>query len=105
MAWIALLLAGLTEIGWALSLKFSDGFTRFWPSLFTLVSIALSFALISVALKSIPFGTVYSIWTGIGAAGSVIIGMALFGEGADAFRLICVGFIVAGIVGLKFVTP
>jgi quaternary ammonium compound-resistance protein SugE len=105
MAWTALLLAGLAEIAWALSLKFSDGFTRLWPSLGTLGSIAISFALISVALKSIPFGTVYSIWTGIGAVGSVVVGIALFGESADAIRLLCVSLILAGVVGLKLMTP
>ena len=75
MAWIALLLAGLLEIGWALGLKYSDNFTNFWPSVATVVAILLSFALMSVALQTVPFGTAYAVWTGIGAAGSVIIGM------------------------------
>jgi quaternary ammonium compound-resistance protein SugE len=104
-AWFALLVAGLLEIGWALGLKFSDGFTRLWPSMATVVAIVLSFALIGISLKSLPFGTVYAVWTGIGAAGTMIIGMAVFGEPADAFRITCLLLIVAGMVGLKLVTP
>jgi quaternary ammonium compound-resistance protein SugE len=88
-AWVALFLAGLLEIGWAVGLKFSDGFTRFWPSVATVVAIALSFGLIAVSLKSLPFGTVYALWTGIGAAGSMVVGMLAFGESADLFRITC----------------
>jgi quaternary ammonium compound-resistance protein SugE len=102
--WFALLLAGLLEIGWALGLKYSDGLTRFWPSLAMLVAIALSFALLAVALRSIPFGTAYALWTGIGAAGTVIVGMTAFGEPADLFRVTCLGLIIAGMVGLKLAT-
>ena len=102
--WFALLLAGLLEIGWALGLKYSDGLTRFWPSLAMLVAIALSFALLAVALKSIPFGTAYALWTGIGAAGTVIVGMTAFGEPADLFRVTCLALIIAGMVGLKLAT-
>jgi quaternary ammonium compound-resistance protein SugE len=102
--WFALLLAGLLEIGWALGLKYSDGLTRFWPSVAMLVAIALSFALLAVALKSIPFGTAYALWTGIGAAGTVIVGMTAFGEPADLFRVTCLALIIAGMVGLKLAT-
>ena len=102
--WFALLLAGLLEVGWALGLKYSDGLTRFWPSVAMLVAIALSFALLAVALKSIPFGTAYALWTGIGAAGTVIVGMTAFGEPADLFRVTCLALIIAGMVGLKLAT-
>ena len=102
--WSALLLAGLLEVGWALGLKYSDGLTRFWPSMAMLIAIALSFALLAVALKSIPFGTAYALWTGIGAAGTVIVGMAAFGEPTDLFRVACLALIIAGMVGLKLAT-
>jgi quaternary ammonium compound-resistance protein SugE len=105
MAWVALLAAGLLEIGWALGLKYSDNFTNFWPSLATLVAIALSFALMSVALQSVPFGTAYAVWTGIGAAGSVMIGMLLFKEPTDILRILFLGLIVTGIIGIKLATP
>src|SRR3954465_6859256 len=99
--WLALLLAGLLEIAWALGLKYSDGLTRFWPSVSMIAAIALSFGLLAVALKSVPFGTAYAVWTGIGAVGTVIIGMAAFGEPADIFRVTCLVFIIAGMVGLN----
>ena len=102
--WFALLLAGLLEVGWALGLKYSDGLTRFWPSMAMLIAIASSFALLAVALKSIPFGTAYALWTGIGAAGTVIVGMTAFGEPADLFRVSCLALIIAGMVGLKLAT-
>jgi quaternary ammonium compound-resistance protein SugE len=102
--WFALLLAGMLEVGWALGLKYSDGLTRFWPSMAMLIAIALSFALLAVALKSIPFGTAYALWTGIGAAGTVIVGMAAFGEPADLLRVTCLALIIAGMVGLKLAT-
>jgi len=105
MAWVALLLAGLLEIAWVLGLKYSAGFTRFWPSVATFVAIALSFGLLGLSLKSVPFGTAYAIWTGIGAAGAAIAGIALFGESADAARIGCLILIVAGTVGLKLATP
>jgi len=105
MAWVALLLAGLLEIAWALGLKYSAGFTRFWPSVATFVAIALSFGLLGLSLKSVPFGTAYAIWTGIGAAGAAIAGIALFGESADAARIGCLILIVAGTVGPKLATP
>ena len=100
-AWTALLLAGAFEIVWALGLKQTDGFTRFWPSVGTILSIALSFAMMAVALKSIPFGTAYAIWAGIGVAGTALIGIVAFGEPANAGRLLCVALVGAGIVGRK----
>ena len=105
MAWFALLLAGLLEIVWALGLKYSVGFTRFWPSVATFVAIALSFGLLGLSLKSVPFGTAYAIWTGIGAAGAAIAGIMLFGEPASAARIGCLILIVAGTIGLKLATP
>jgi quaternary ammonium compound-resistance protein SugE len=104
-AWLALLLAGLLEIGWALGLKYSDGFTRFWPTATTVAAIILSFALMGISLKSLPFGTAYAVWTGIGAAGTMIIGMTAFGEPADAFRISCLVLIILGTAGLKLAGP
>jgi quaternary ammonium compound-resistance protein SugE len=103
-AWLALLLAGLLEVIWALTLKFSDGLTRFWPTVGMLSSIALSFALLAFALKSVPFGTAYALWTGIGAAGTMIVGMLVFGESVDAYRIACLTLIIAGMIGLKLVS-
>lgn len=104
MAWFTLLLAGLLEIGWAIGLKYTDGFTRFWPSVATLSSMLVSLLLLASALRSLPLGTAYAIWTGIGAVGTVTLGIVLFGEPATLGRLICVGLIVAGIAGLKLLT-
>jgi quaternary ammonium compound-resistance protein SugE len=104
MAWVILLVAGLFEIGWAVGLKQSQGFTRFWPSVFTVVSMAVSLGLLGVALRALPLGTAYAVWTGIGAVGTVVVGIAYFGDPATAGRLACVGLILAGIVGLKVVT-
>jgi quaternary ammonium compound-resistance protein SugE len=104
-AWLALLAAGMLEIAWAFGLKYSDGLTRFWPTAATLAAIALSFAMMAVALKSLPFGTAYAVWTGIGAVGSIVIGMLVYSESADPFRLLCLTLIVAGIVGLKLNSP
>ena len=103
--WLALLAAGMLEIAWAFGLKYSDGLTRFWPSAATLAAIALSFAMMAVALKSLPFGTAYAVWTGIGAVGSIVVGMLVYSESADPFRLLCLTLIVAGIVGLKLSSP
>ena len=100
-AWVALLLAGMLEVAWALGMKYSDGFTRFWPSLGTGVAILLSFALLGLSLKAVPFGTAYALWTGIGAAGAIITGIVLFGEPANPARILCLGLIVTGMVGLK----
>lgn len=104
-AWVALLGAGLLEIGWALGLKYSDGLTRFWPTVATLVAIAFSFGLMALALPSLPFGTAYAVWTGIGAAGSIIVGVLLYSEPADPVRILCLTLIVAGMVGLKLNSP
>jgi quaternary ammonium compound-resistance protein SugE len=104
-AWLALLLAGLLEVGWALGLKYSDGLTRLWPSLGTIGAIILSFALMGVALKWLPFGTAYALWTGIGVAGTMLVGILAFGEPADLAKVACVALIVLGIVGLKLISP
>ena len=103
--WLALFAAGLLEIGWALGLKHSDGLTRFWPTAATLVAILLSFGLMALALRSLPFGTAYAVWTGIGAAGSIIVGMLIFSEPTDPVRILCLTLIVAGMVGLKLNSP
>jgi quaternary ammonium compound-resistance protein SugE len=103
--WLALFAAGLLEIAWAFGLKYSDGLTRFWPTLATVLAILASFSLMALALRSLPFGTAYAIWTGIGAAGSIIVGMVVFSESADPFRIICLTLIVAGMVGLKLNSP
>jgi quaternary ammonium compound-resistance protein SugE len=101
MAWILLLLAGLCEIGWAVGLKYTEGFTRLWPSVAVAVSMTVSVVLLGLAVRSLPLGTAYAVWTGIGAAGTVLLGIILFGEPATLMRLFCVGLIVAGILGLK----
>ena len=101
MAWVYLLIAGAFEIVWAVSLKFTEGFTRLWPSVGTVVAMGVSMVCISFALRSIPMGTAYAIWTGIGAAGTVIVGMVWFNEPRDAMRLVSIVVIIAGIVGLK----
>src|SRR4029078_5552883 len=93
--WLALLLAGLLEIAWALGLKYSDGLTRFWPSVTMIAAIALSFGLLALSLKSVPFGPAFPVWPGIGAVGTVIIGISAFGEPADIFRVTCLVFIIA----------
>jgi len=105
MAWIYLLIAGLFETGWAIGLKYTYGFSRLWPSVFTVAAMAVSFVFLSLALKTLPVGTGYAVWTGIGAVGTVILGIVLFGEPANVGRMLCVGLIVAGIIGLKLVTP
>lgn len=102
MAWFYLILAGLFEIGWAIGLKHTDGWTRLVPSLLTLAAMAVSFWLLSLALKELPIGTAYAIWTGIGAAGTAILGIVWFGEAATAIRLVSLGLIVLGVLGLKF---
>ncbi len=104
MAWIVLFVAGLFEVGWAVGLKYTDGFTRLWPSLGTVAAMAASLFLLSVALKSLPLGTAYTVWTGVGAVGTVLLGIILLGESADFPRLACIGLIIAGIIGLKVVT-
>jgi len=103
--WLALLAAGLLEIAWAFGLKYSDGMTRFWPAAATLISIALSFGFMAMALRSLPFGTAYAVWTGIGAAGSILVGMLVYSESMDPVRLVCLTLIVVGMVGLKLNSP
>lgn len=102
MSWVFLFVAGLFEIGWAIGLKYTDGFTRLWPSVGTILAMGVSFLFLSYALKVIPIGTAYAVWTGIGAVGVAILGILLFGESRDAFRLLCILFIVGGIAGLKY---
>jgi quaternary ammonium compound-resistance protein SugE len=105
MAWFLLFAAGILEIGWAVGLKFTQGFTRPLPTVLTVLSMAASLLLLGLALRTLPLGTAYAIWTGIGTIGTAVLGIALFGESADAARLACIGLIMAGIVGLKLVTP
>jgi quaternary ammonium compound-resistance protein SugE len=101
MPWILLFIAGLFEVAWAIGLKYTEGFTRFWPSAGTLAAMTLSIVLLGLAMRTLPVGTAYAVWTGIGAVGTVILGIVLFAEPATAARLACVGLIVAGILGLK----
>ena len=101
MAWVHLIIAGLLEIFWAISLKYTDGFSKLWPSVLTICGMIASFYFLAQALKTIPVGTGYAIWTGIGAAGTAILGIILFSEPASLPRVFCIGLIVAGIVGLK----
>ncbi|WP_294513089.1 quaternary ammonium compound efflux SMR transporter SugE [uncultured Bilophila sp.] len=104
MHWFLLVLAGLFEVGWAIGLKSSHGFTRLWPSVATLVLMSLSFFLLATALKHLPIGTAYAVWTGIGAVGTALLGIILFGESASPARLACIGLILAGIAGLKLLS-
>lgn len=101
MAWILLVIAGLFEVGWAIGLKYAEGFTRLWPSVWTIVSMAISMYLLALAMKSLPIGTAYAVWVGIGAVGTAILGIFLFDEAASVGRLLSLLLIVAGIVGLK----
>lgn len=105
MAWITLFIAGLFEVGWAIGLKYTHGFTRLWPTVLTVLSMIVSLWLLGLALKTLPVGTAYAIWTGVGTVGTAILGMILFGESTAALRLACIALIVAGILGLKLVTP
>ena len=105
MNWGILLVAGLFEIGWAIGLKYTEGFSRPWPSAWTLLSMALSVGLLGVAMKTLPVGTAYAVWVGVGAVGTAILGIVLFGEPANAARLLSLTLILAGIVGLKLSTP
>jgi len=105
MAWTYLFFAGLFEIGWAIGLKYTDGFTRPLPTALTLASMVISIGLLGLALKTLPVGTAYAVWTGIGTVGTVVLGIALLGDSASALRLACIGLIVAGIVGLKVLAP
>lgn len=105
MHWFILIIAGLFEVGWAIGLKYTHGFTRFWPSVGTLAAIVVSMGLLGIAMKSLPVGTAYAVWVGIGIVGAAVFGIMLFGESTNIFRLISLGIIVVGIVGLKLSTP
>ena len=105
MAWMILFLAGLFETGWAIGLKYTDGFTRFWPTVWTVFAMIVSLWLLGIAVKTLPVGTAYSVWVGVGAVGTVVLGIALLEEPANPARLISVGLIIAGIIGLKLATP
>lgn len=105
MAWLLLIIAGLCEIVWAIGLKYAEGFTRFWPSVVTVAAMLVSIVLLGIAMKSLPVGTSYAVWVGVGAVGTAVLGIVLLGESASAGRLASLGLIVAGIVGLKLATP
>jgi quaternary ammonium compound-resistance protein SugE len=105
MAWLILFVAGLTEIGWAVGLKYTQGFTRPMPTALTVVAMVASLWLLGLAVRTLPLGTAYAIWTGIGTVGTVVVGILLFNEPATTLRIVCVALIVSGIVGLKLVTP
>ncbi len=101
MAWLILLVAGLFEVGWAIGLKYSEGFTRFWPSTWTAIAMLISLGLLGIAMKSLPVGSAYAVWVGVGAIGTALLGIMLFGEAVTAARLISLAFILAGIIGLR----
>ena len=103
MAWLYVFIAGVFETVWAIGMKYSDGFSRLWPSVLTIAAMLISFGLLSYAMKTLPVGTTYAVWTGIGAAGTALMGMLLFGESRDAARILCIGLIIAGILGLRLV--
>lgn len=104
MNWLILIIAGLFEIVWAIGLKYTEGFTRLWPSVITLVAMQISIVLLSIAMKSLSVGTAYAVWVGVGAVGTALLGIALFGEAANIGRLLSLGLIVIGIIGLKLTT-
>jgi quaternary ammonium compound-resistance protein SugE len=104
-AWLILFIAGLCEVGWAVGMKYTEGFTRIWPSVWTVIGMAASVILLGWSLKTLPLGTAYAVWTGIGAVGTAILGVFLFDESREVLRFVCIGLIVAGIIGLKLVTP
>ena len=101
MNWVLLVIAGLLEVGWAIGMKYSDGFTRLWPSVWTAVAMVVSMVLLATAMRSLPAGTAYAVWTGIGTVGTVILGIVLLGEPATLARVVCIALILAGIIGLK----
>ena len=105
MPWFVLVLAGLFEIGWAIGLKYTDGFTKLWPTVGTVASMVVSLGLLGLAMKSLPVGTAYAVWVGVGAVGTAILGIVLLGEPANAGRMVSLALIVAGIVGLKLASP
>jgi quaternary ammonium compound-resistance protein SugE len=105
MSWLYLIIAGLLEVAWAVGLKYTVGFTRLWPSVFTLSTMAASVGMLGLALRALPLGTAYAVWTGIGTIGTAVFGMLMLGEPAGALRLLSIGLIAAGIAGLKLLTP
>lgn len=105
MAWLYLFAAGLMEVAWAVGLKYTEGFTRLWPSVWTGAALVLSMVLLAAAVRTLPLGTAYAVWTGIGAVGTVALGIVLFGESASPARIACVVLIVAGLVGLRLTSP
>ena len=105
MAWVVLVLAGLFEIGWAIGLKYTAGFTRVWPTIGTVLAMIISLGLLGVAMKSLPVGTAYAVWVGVGAVGTAIVGIVLLGEPSNTGRIVSLGLIIAGIVGLKLASP
>ena|SRR5215469_7330876 len=105
MNWVLLVIAGLFEVGWAIGLKYTQGFTRLWPSVWTAAAIVVSMVLLGVAMRSLPAGTAYAVWTGIGTVGTVILGIVLLGEPATAARVVCIVLILVGISGLKLLSP
>lgn len=105
MAWFILFIAGLLEISWAVGLKYTEGFTRLWPTVFTAAALVASMFLLGLAVRTLPLGTAYAVWTGIGTVGTALLGIVLFGEPATAARLVCIGLIVTGILGLRLVSP
>ncbi len=105
MSWLILVLAGLFEIGWAIGLKYTDGFTRLWPTIGTALAMAISLGLLGIAMKTLPVGTAYAVWVGVGAVGTAMLGIVLLGEPANAGRLLSLALILAGIIGLKMATP
>lgn len=105
MNWFILIVAGLVEIAWAIGLKYTEGFTRLWPTMGTVLAMGISVGLLGIAMKSLPVGTAYAVWVGVGAVGTAILGIVLFGESANAGRLVSLALILAGIIGLNLATP
>ncbi len=105
MPWVQLFVAGLFEVGWAVGLKYTEGFSKLWPSVWTVIAMAISLWFLAAALRTLPVGTAYAVWTGIGAVGTAILGIVLFGESREVMRLLAIGLIVAGIAGLKLTSP
>lgn len=105
MNWFILVVAGLLETGWAIGLKYTDGFTRLWPTVWTALAMVVSLGLLGIAMKSLPVGTAYAVWVGIGAVGTAVLGIVLLGDSAQPARLLSLGLILAGVIGLKLTTP
>ncbi|WP_076592685.1 quaternary ammonium compound efflux SMR transporter SugE [Herminiimonas arsenitoxidans] len=105
MSWLILVIAGVLEVGWAIGLKYTEGFTKLWPTVGTVLAMVVSVALLGIAMKTLPVGTAYAVWTGIGTVGTVILGMVLLGDAVTAVRIFCILLIVCGIAGLKIFSP